>query len=93
VSGGGGAKSVEPKILKMKLSLSFSVAIFFLVSCTRISPPEPFGPVPSERQIAWHQMEYYMFVHFTVNTFTDKEWSYGHKKKSIFNPTELDCRQ
>jgi alpha-L-fucosidase len=58
-----------------------------------VKPPDPFGPVPSERQLAWHDMEYYMFVHFTVNTFTNKEWGYGDENESVFNPTELDCRQ
>jgi alpha-L-fucosidase len=62
-------------------------------SCNKVTPPEPYGPVPSEQQLAWHRMEYYMFVHFTVNTFTDKEWGYGDEKESVFNPTELDCEQ
>jgi HEAT repeat protein len=62
-------------------------------ACSQVKPPEPFGPVPSERQLAWHEIEYYMFVHFTVNTFTDKEWGYGDESESVFNPTELDCRQ
>jgi alpha-L-fucosidase len=62
-------------------------------SCAKVKSPEPFGPVPSERQLVWHEMEYYMFVHFTVNTFTDKEWGYGDEKESVFNPTDLDCHQ
>lgn len=77
----------------MKKSIFYIMWVLFVLSCTRVSPPEPFGPVPSERQLAWHHMEYYMFVHFTVNTFTDKEWGYGDEKESVFNPTALDCRQ
>lgn len=33
--------------------------------------------VPSARQLALQQMEFYAFVHFTVNTFTGKEWGDG----------------
>ncbi len=55
--------------------------------------PAPLGPLPSERQLAWHAMEFYGFVHFTVNTWTDKEWGYGDESPSIFNPSSLDCRQ
>jgi alpha-L-fucosidase len=69
------------------------LSIITFSSCSEVKPPEPFGPVPSERQLAWHEMEYYMFVHFTVNTFTDKEWGFGDEKESVFNPTDLDCRQ
>ena len=75
-----------------KISLLLFSALL-LSSCSQVKPPEPFGPVPSDRQLAWHEMEYYMFVHFTVNTFTDKEWGFGDEKESVFNPTALDCRQ
>jgi alpha-L-fucosidase len=58
-----------------------------------VPPPAPFGVVPTARQLRWHAMEYYGFVHFTVNTFTDKEWGGGEEDPKIFNPSELDARQ
>jgi alpha-L-fucosidase len=57
------------------------------------SAPKPFGVLPSIRQLAWHEMEFYGFIHFTLNTWTDKEWGYGDESPSLFNPTQLDCRQ
>ena len=49
--------------------------------------------IPSPRQLAVEQMEFYAFTHFTVNTFTDKEWGDGTEAESVFNPTALDADQ
>lgn len=56
-------------------------------------PPEPLSPLPSERQLAWSELEYYAFVHFNMNTFTGAEWGTGAEDPELFAPTELDCRQ
>ena len=50
--------------------------------------------VPSARQITYQKMEFFCFIHFTVNTFTGREWGDGTEPESIFNPpSELDARQ
>lgn len=49
--------------------------------------------VPEEKQLKWFEMEQYAFVHFGVNTFTDREWGDGTEPESVFNPEKLDCDQ
>lgn len=48
---------------------------------------------PSERQVRLQQMEMYAFVHFTVNTFTDREWGDGTEDPAVFNPKCLNADQ
>lgn len=55
--------------------------------------PAPFGPVPSENQLRWQNMEYYAFVHYSLNTYTDQSWGFGSEDVKLFNPEKADCRQ
>ena len=49
--------------------------------------------VPSARQLRLQEMEFYGFIHFTVNTFTDREWGDGTEDPAIFRPEALDADQ
>lgn len=68
-------------------------ALIFLLLLAVACQPKPYGPVPTEAQLRWQQMEYNMFVHFGPNTFSGVEWGSGAEPEDLFNPTELDCRQ
>lgn len=39
--------------------------------------------VPTARQSAYESMEFFCFIHFTVNTFTGREWGDGTEPESI----------
>ncbi len=69
----------------------------FLFSCgtnqTEVDDIPPLSVTPAPHQLTYQQMEMVGFIHFTVNTFTNKEWGYGDEKPAIFNPSALDTEQ
>lgn len=56
--------------------------------------PREVFPVPSERQMAWQETEFYAFFHYGMNTFTGKEWGYGDEAETIYAPQTIpNCLQ
>jgi alpha-L-fucosidase len=68
------------------MSLAGAVGTF----ATSADSPKPYGVLPTGRQLGWSELGFYNFLHFTVNTFTDKEWGEGDEDPAIFNPTAFD---
>ncbi|MBN1273037.1 MAG: alpha-L-fucosidase [Candidatus Aminicenantes bacterium] len=70
------------------------LCVLFSSFCTSIPPDIPANAaVPSSLQVAYQKMEFIGFIHFSINTFTDKEWGYGNESPSLFFPTAFDADQ
>ena len=72
---------------------SLLAAAALLLACGKVTPPEPYGAVPTPQQVEWQKMEMNMFMHFGPNTFTGREWGLGTEAEDIFNPVAQDCGQ
>jgi alpha-L-fucosidase len=48
---------------------------------------------PSPQQLEWQDLEFGVIIHFSTNTFLDREWGDGTASPSVFNPTQFDPDQ
>ena len=55
--------------------------------------PQAVVPRPSPAQLAWQRDELALFLHFGVNTFSNREWGDGTEDPASFAPSALDPRQ
>ncbi len=71
--------------------LAVLIAALGICELPAATPPAPHGPVPTEAQVQWLRMEWYAFVHFGLNTWTNREWGYGNERPELFNPSHFDA--
>ncbi|MDR2560173.1 MAG: alpha-L-fucosidase [Holophagales bacterium] len=91
----------QKKQYRISTALPAAIALLFVLALSKAytsraaDPPSPWGAVPSQAQLAYHKEEMSAFIHFGMNTFTNKEWGSGKESPSDFklDPASLDTDQ
>ena len=76
-------------------SLSGDIAVPSQILGLQVAEPASIPPasLPNARQLAQIDRRYGLFLHYGINTFTNKEWGDGTAPPTSYQPTDLDVEQ
>lgn len=77
---------------RLYVGLSFMTLLSSCIS-TNVAPPQPYGALPTERQLAWHEMEMYNMIEFNQNNALDIHWGWGNESPDLVNPVDFDAEK
>jgi alpha-L-fucosidase len=75
----------------VKVCAFFVVAVLLVLGRVYGQSSSEIKPAPY--QVAWQDLEFGVILHFSTNTFLDREWGDGTASPSVFNPVQFDPEQ
>lgn len=82
------------KLARLPRFSAVAAVLALVLAGSSTSPAQNFSDIkPSPQQTAWQDLEFGVIIHFSTNTFLDREWGDGTADPKTFNPTQLDTEQ
>ncbi|MBO7316699.1 MAG: carbohydrate-binding protein, partial [Paludibacteraceae bacterium] len=64
---------------KIRLFILAITALMFMPDLFAASAPAPLYPLPNARQMYYLHNPHAAFIHYGMNTYTNKEWGTGYE--------------
>jgi alpha-L-fucosidase len=85
--------SVKSRFIPISFFRRLAATALFIAACS-IAAAQSFPQIkPSPQQTQWQDLEFGVILHFSTNTFLNREWGDGSADPKVFNPKQFDPDQ